>query len=161
MIHNIRAIKGEIRTLGLDACNPAITVGVILRGSLYLDGVISFPTAPKNSSKELSRTIMESAYFPELRAVMLHNPTDEFDSSSMERITNLSTIAISEAEPQHCRRYMAVDGKMGRLWVNTRLESTSLARILAACWAVGKLPEPLRVAHLLAKLDFQKPRDKE
>ncbi len=147
--------------LGLDACNLGITVGVIMRGSLYLDGVISFPTTPKNSFKELSRRIMESAYFLELRAVMLHNPTDEFNSSFVERITNLSTIAISETEPQHGRRYMTFDGKIGRLWVNTRLESTSLTRILAACWAFGKLPEPLRVAHLLAKLDLQKPRDKE
>jgi hypothetical protein len=153
MIRSIRVIKGEIRTLGLDTCNRRTTVGVIMRGALYLDGVVSLPAKPKNSFKVVSTRIMESPYFPELRAVMLHDPADEFKSSSVERITNLSTIAISEAEPRSVRPYRAFDGKLGRLWVDTRLESTILTKILSACWAFGKLPEPLRIAHLLAKLD--------
>lgn len=153
MIRPMRGIKEEIRILGLDTCNPRRTVGVVARGGLYLDGVISFPPNPKNTMRECARRIVDSAYFPELRAVMLHNPDDERDSRSLERITSLPTIAISKDEPRHGRGYMVFHGNPGRLWVKTRLELTILKKILTASWTFGRLPEPLRVAHLLASLD--------
>lgn len=154
MIRPFRAIKEEIRILGLDTCNPGLTVGVVARGGLYLDGVIPFPPATKNASKELARRIIDSAYFPELRAVMLHNPNGEPDSDSLERATRLPAIAISKDEPPHDRRYKAFQGNMGRLWIKTKLESTVLNKILASSWTFGRLPEPLRLAHLLARLDL-------
>lgn len=154
MIRTIRQIKKETRTLGLDTCNPDSTIGVILRGASYLDGIVSFPPATKNSSRELSRKIVKTAYFPELRAIMIHNPKGDLNTTSMERTTNLPTIAISEAKPRRAGDYRAFRGKLGRLWVKTRLESTILTKILAASWATGKLPEPLRIAHLLARMDL-------
>jgi hypothetical protein len=153
MIRPIRAIKEEIRILGLDTCNPGLTVGVVSRGGLYLDGVISFPPHPKNAMRECAKGIVDSTYFPELRAVMLHNADDERDSRSLERITSLPTIAISKDELRHGRGYKVFHGNLG-LWVKTRLELTVLKKILTASWTFGKLPEPLRVAHLLASLDF-------
>ncbi len=160
MIRPIRAIKEETRILGLDTCNDKLTVGAISRGGLYFDGIISFrPNA--NASREHARRIVHSAFFPELRAIMLHTPNDRGDSHSIERITKLPTVTISEDEPRHVRGYNAFDGDLGRLWVRTRLEPTILKKILVASWTFGKLPEPLRVAHLLAELDFQRFRDKE
>jgi hypothetical protein len=150
----MRAVKEEIRILGLDTCNPGLTVGVVARGGLYLDGVISFPPNPKNAIRECARRIVDSAYFPELKAVMLHNPNDERDSRSLETIVNLPTIAISKDDPGHVRDYKVFDGNRGRLWAKTRLELTILNKILVASWTFGSLPEPLRVAHLLAILDF-------
>ena len=154
MIRPMRAVKEEIRILGLDTCNPGLTVGVVARGGLYLDGVISFPPNPKNTMRECARRIVDSSYFPELRAVMLHDPDDDRDSRSLERITSLPTIAVSKDEPGHGRGYKVFNGNLGRLWVKTRLELTILMKILAASWTFGRLPEPLRVAHLLASLDF-------
>jgi len=154
MIRTIRPIKKETRTLGLDTCNPGPTIGAISRGANYLDGIISFPPATKNSSRELSRRIVESAYFPELRAIMLHNPNGDLNTSIMERTTKLPTMAISETKPRQDRGYRSFQGELGRLWVKTRLESTIFTKILAATWATGELPEPLRVAHLLASLDL-------
>jgi hypothetical protein len=150
----MRAVKEEIRIIGLDTCNPGLTIGVVARGGLYLDGVISFPPNPKNTMRECARRIVDSAYFPELRAIMLHNPDDERDSRSLERITSLPTIAISTDEPRDGRGYKVFHGSLGRLWVKTRLELTILKKILTASWTLGRLPEPLRVAHLLASLDF-------
>jgi hypothetical protein len=118
-----------------------------------LDGVISFPPNPKNTIGECARRIVDSAYFPELRAVMLHDPDDERDSRSLERITSLPTIAISKQEHGHGQSYKVFHGNPGGLWVKTRLEQTILKKILAASWTFGRLPEPLRVAHLLASLD--------
>ena len=154
MIRPMRAIKEEIRILGLDTCNPGLNVGTVARGRLYLDGVISFPPNPKNTMKQCAKRIVDSAYFPELRAVMLHDPNDERDSRSLERITSLPTIAISKDQPRHGRRYKVFHGNHGRLWVKTLLEPLILKKILTASWTFGTLPEPLRVAHLLASLDF-------
>ena len=154
MIRPARAIKEEIRILGLDACNPGLTVGVVARGGLYLDGVISFPPNPKNAMRECARRIVDSAYFPELRALMVHNPNDEGDFRSLERNTGLPTIVISNDEPRHGQGYRVFDGSLARVWVKTGFELTILGKILTASWTFGRLPEPLRVAHLLASLDF-------
>jgi len=150
----MRVIKEEIRILGLDTCNPGLTVGVVARGGLYLDGVISFQPKPKNTLRECARRIVDSAYFPELKAVMLHTPDDERDPRPLERMTSLPTITISRDESHHGRGYTVFHGNPGRLWVKTRLELTILKKILTASWTFGRLPEPLRVAHLLASLDF-------
>src|SRR5712664_3889322 len=117
MTRPMRAVKEEIRILGLDTCNPELTVGVVARGGLYLDGVISFPPNPKNTMRECARRIVDSAYFPELRAIMLHDPDGERDSRSLERTTSLPTIAISKDEPLDVRGYKAFHGNLGRLWV--------------------------------------------
>jgi endonuclease V-like protein UPF0215 family len=131
-----------------------MTVGVVARGGLYLDGVISFPPNLKDPSRESTRRIIDSVYFSELRAVMLHNRNYERESDSVERTTGLPIITVSKDEPLHGRGFKAFRGKPGRLWVRTRVQSTVLKKILTASWTMGRLPEPLRVAHLLAKLDF-------
>lgn len=154
MIRPIPATKKETRILGLDTCNEELTVGVVSRGGLYLDGLISFRPDFKKASKELATRIIDSAYFPELRAVMLHSQDDRGGPHSMKRITNLPTVIISEYEPRHRRGYKAFHSSLGLVWVKTRLEPTILKRILVASWTAGRLPEPLRVAHLLAELDL-------
>jgi hypothetical protein len=156
MTRPIRAVKKEIRILGLDTCNPRLNISVIIRGGLNMDGVISTSPNPKTAMREWGRRIVDSAYFPELRAIMLHNPNGELDSLLLERITGLPTMSISKDAPNHSRGYATFHGSLGRLWVKTQLESTILKKILAASWTTGKLPEPLRVAHLLARLDLRK-----
>lgn len=153
MIRTVRAIREEIRILGLDTCNPELSVGVVARGGLYLDGVISFPPEPKNAMRVYARGIVDSAYFPELKAVMLHNPHDAGDSRSLERMTGLPTISISKDKPRR-RGYKVFHGTPGLLRVKTRLEPGTLKKILTISWTFGGLPEPLRVAHLLAGLNF-------
>ena len=155
MIRPIRAVKKEIRILGLDTCNPRLSIGVIIRGGLNLDGVIPNSPNQKRVMREWGRRIVDSAYFPELRAIMLHDPDDELDSSLLERITGLPTMLISRDNPSSGRGYQPFDGSLGRLWFKTRLESSILKEILSISWSFGKLPEPLRVAHLLARLDLR------
>jgi endonuclease V-like protein UPF0215 family len=146
-------VKEEIRILGLDTCNSDLTVGVTVRGGLYFDGVISFPSDKVDASRKYAGRITESAFFPELRAIMIHNPNGKIDSTLVERITSIPTIAVSNKEPSQSRGYKIVEGNLGRLWIKTRLQSTTLEKILAIVWTTGRLPEPLRLAHLLAKLD--------
>lgn len=156
MIRPIRAVKKEIRTLGLDTCNPRSTVGAVVRGGLYLDGVVSFPSYRNDSSRMLAKRITESPHFPELRAIMLHDPNDQLDPMVVERLTELPTMVISRDKPDRGRGYYGFHGDLGRLWVRTRLESTTLRKMLSISWTIGKLPEPLRIAHLLRKPKVQK-----
>lgn len=154
MIRSMQAIKEEVRIMGVDTCNRGLTVGVVARGGLYLDGVILFPSNSKNVMRECARGVLDSAYFSELRAIMLHSPDDERASRSLESMTGLPTIAISKDEPRHGRGYKVFRRNRGLLWVKTRLELAILTKILSVSWTFGRLPEPLRVAHLLASLDF-------
>jgi endonuclease V-like protein UPF0215 family len=152
MIRSIGPVKKEFRTLGLDTCNPTLIVGAILRGGLYLDGVVSFPSNRNSPSIEAAEKIIHSAYFPELRAIMLHNPNDQLDPTFIERRTNLPTIAISKDKPRRGKGYTPFQSNHCRLWVKTRLEPSALNRILSVSWTIHNLPEPVRVSHLLAKL---------
>ncbi len=111
----IGQVKKEIRTLGLDTCNPRSVVGVIVRGGLYLDGVVSFPHAQNEPARNCAERIIELRYFPELRAMMLHDPKDQLDSKLLERVTKLPTIAISKGRPRHGRSYRVFQGKLGRI----------------------------------------------
>jgi endonuclease V-like protein UPF0215 family len=154
MIRPVRAIKEELRILGLDLCNEELTVGVVCRGGLYLDGLISFRPDPKNLFSGPARRIVDSAFFPELRAVMLHQVGNGGGMRSMERITNLPTMTMSEDEPLHERGYEVFHSRRGRLLVKTRLEHAIVRKILETSWTYGRLPEPLRVAHQLAQLDL-------
>lgn len=142
--------------MGLDACNEEMTVGVVSRGGLYLDGLISFRPSSKDASREQAKRIVDSAFFPELKAIMLHGSSNRGDRHSMERLTNLPTVTISENKlsPRPRRSYRAFHSRLGRLWVKTRLDQTILKKILDASWTFGRLPEPLRVAHLMAELDL-------
>jgi len=156
MTRPVGTIKKEIRTLGLDTSNPRLTIGVIVRGGTYLDGVVSFPSSRNDRSRTLAKRIIETEYFPELRVIMQYDPDDQLDSTVVERITKLPTIVISNDKPNDGRGYQCFQGDLGRLWVKTRLESATLKKILSVSWTTGNLPEPLRVAHLLAKLKEQK-----
>src|SRR5690348_17459040 len=134
MIQPIRAIKDEIRILGLDACNEELAVGVVSRGGLYLDGLISFRPNPKNASGEQARRVVDSAFFPELRAVMFHGLDNRGDRHLMEKITTLPILTILEDEPRGKRGYKAFHSRLGNLWVKASLEQTILRKILDASW---------------------------
>jgi endonuclease V-like protein UPF0215 family len=157
MTRPIRAGKEEIRILGLDTCNSVLIVGVTVRGGLYFDGVISFPSDRIDSSRKYARRITESTFFPELKAIMIHNPNGKIDSTLVERITSLPTIVVSIKEPSQSRGYKIVEGNRSRLWIKTSLQSTTLEKTLATVWTTGRLPEPLRLAHLLARIDVPDP----
>jgi endonuclease V-like protein UPF0215 family len=157
MTRPIRAVREEIRILGLDTCNSVLIVGVTVRGGLYFDGAISFPSDRIDSSRKYARRITESNFFPELKAIMIHNPNGKIDSKLVERITSLPTIVVSNKEPSQSRGYKIVGGNRSRLWIKTSLQSTTLEKILATVWTTCRLPEPLRLAHLLAKLDVPDP----
>lgn len=163
MTRSLRIVKREIRILGLDFCNTRATTAAILRGGQFLDGVFTLQYSGKFSNREIASRIMATRYFPELRAIMVHDPRNRSNPETIEKVTRLPVISVSSVRPD--RRGFSVHrtGK-GRLWVRTRLPSETLAKILSLTWVFGRLPEPARVAHLLARTRIPKPpllNDKE
>lgn len=155
MTRSISVVKREIRILGLDFCNKRFATGAVMRGGQFLDGVFTIPAHGRLSEREIAARILATRYFPELRAIMMHNPGHRSKTENIERITGLPVISISTAKPG--RRGLRIhQTKRGKLWVRTSLPSETLDKIVSLTWTFGKLPEPARVAHLLARTRIPK-----
>ena len=147
-------VKKEIRTLGLDLCNPQRLVGAIVRGGVYLDGVEVFPSNPRLTIRSIGSAIIETRFFPELRLIMIHDPETRFDTKAIERLTKLPVIHVNSARKGNLNGFKPykVGGK--NLQVKSSLPPGTLQEILSTTWTIGALPEPLRIAHLLGGLSF-------
>ncbi len=141
----ISTVKREIRILGLDTCRPGKIFGAVIRGGEYLDGVMLFPR-----EEEASRVILGSRYYLELRAIMIHDPASRLDPKTIEKQAKLPVIRVSNSRTPP-RPYQRVPSKHGILWVQSNLPSQVLKNVLNVTWTFGNLPEPARVAHLLAR----------
>ncbi len=148
MNRSLRNVKKEIRILGLDTCNPRVIIGAVVRGGLYLDGVVVIP--PNLNGVQMADEIAKTKYFPELRAIMVHDPKSRLRSKPTMSKTGLPTIIINRQITG--KRQSGIRDSSRKFTVVTELDEPSLARILDLTQRRGFLPEPLRIAHLLAKL---------
>jgi endonuclease V-like protein UPF0215 family len=144
-------VKKEIRTLGLDLCNPGRLVGAVVRGGLYLDGILVFPSKPFPKNRSIASAILETRFFPELRLIMTHGRKVRLDAKIIERLTKLPVIQVDSARERNSRGFKRY--KVGRKWLQAKssLPPVVLQEILLTTWATGKLPEPVRIAHLVAR----------
>ncbi|TMI17552.1 hypothetical protein E6H33_02025 [Candidatus Bathyarchaeota archaeon] len=147
-------VKKEIRTLGLDLCNPQHLVGAIVRGGVYMDGVEVFPSNLTLNSKSIGSAIFETRFFPELRLIMTHDPETRLDTEVIERFTRLPVIQVNSVRKRNPNGFKPY--KVGRkeLEVRSSLVPRTVQEILSATWTTGTLPEPLRIAHLLGRSRF-------
>ena len=142
--------RSESRVLGLDTCNPDIIIGSILRGGLFLDGVLTFSADLK--TKRLASKINTTKYRPELRAIMIHDPSMILDSSTIARMTGLpvlGAVASAKGHPAGQRRLSLVTGRRRNMIQSRR---STIDQIPGVKEIRGGLAEPVRIAHLLAKL---------
>ncbi len=157
-MRTITTVKNEIRILGLDSCAPHGVIGVVVRGGLFQDGVLFFAQKKSPSGEDVVDRIVETKYFPELRSIMIHDPAGRLDSARIEQKTRLPVIEVSEVKPMSERGYRLVYGKRADLWVKTRLRTMITEKILSTTWTMGRLPEPVRAAHILSKTIRKRPR---
>ena len=146
MTLHLRTIKDEFRVLALDSCASKGPIGVVYRGGLYLDGVLM----PGKRASKIGRDILGSKYFPELKILMIHDAFDTVDSESVQKETRLPVLKISTKRPRRDKS-QSFHSSRGRIWVKTLLDTATVQRILDLTWTTGRLPEPVRVAHLLGK----------
>lgn len=145
----LKHVKDEVRILGVDNCNPRVTIGAVVRGGLYLDGIVAYPGQMR--SAQLASSIRKSKYFPELRLVMVHGINKDLNSGTIERVTGIPLIKVSRTTFTRKKRGTVEEKEFG-LSVETKVDSPTLRKILDITQVLGPLPEPVRVAHLLAKL---------
>jgi|SRR6267143_2071111 len=153
MTHSL-AIKKEIRTLGLDLCNPRYFVGAVTRGGDYLDGVLVLPTEPARKTAWIASAIIRTRFFPELRLFMMHDPETQLNSKVIERLTKLPVITVNSKRKRQSDGFRSYKVGQKQLQVKGSLPPRILQEILSTTWATGPLPEPLRIAHLLARSRF-------
>src|SRR5215831_19863338 len=150
MTLHLRSIKTEARILAIDNCNKSHRIGVVYRGGLYRDGVLLLGRTARSSS-QIGREIRQSKYFPELRILMLHDPSRSLKPQSIKKETGLPILTISTSKPEDDVDYRLIHGAQGRIWIKTQLDQPTVQRILDLTWTTSRLPEPVRVAHLLAR----------
>jgi endonuclease V-like protein UPF0215 family len=147
-------VKKEIRTLGLDLCQPKWVMGAVVRGGHYMDGVQVFSSKqiPKNSS--VASAILEARFFPELRLIMTHDPEMRLNSALIERLTKLPVIEVASNRKTISDGFKPHSVRGKKLHAKTSLPPRTLQEILLTTWTIGTLPEPLRIAHLIARSRF-------
>jgi len=92
--------------------------------------------------------------FSELRLIMTHDPETRLDPNVIERSTKLPVIQVDATKKTQSEGFESY--KIGRkhLLVRSSLPPRILQKILSTTWTTGMLPEPLRIAHLLARSRF-------
>lgn len=149
------AIKKEIRSLGIDLCDPEQTIGAIVRGSLYLDGIILFSSKPNQPNASIANEVLHTRFYPELKLIMTHDPEQRLDFRKVERMTRLPVLEVrsgtGKEEPKAFKGFRIGRRRLG---LKCSLETRVVQEILDRTWTTGSLPEPLRVAHLISKSRF-------
>jgi endonuclease V-like protein UPF0215 family len=170
-------IKKETRILGLGVPTGAFkqipVVGVVFRGSLWLDGVISckVPTDRPDGLTGLVQAIVRSRQHSQIRTVVLHgqdlSSRTRIDISDLSHKIDVPVISISrrpihwnKRRPQTKRHtpklkldYFPVKTEEGILHVQVSgLSHEEVRQVFAVGCASGqRIPEALRVAEIVAK----------
>src|SRR5881628_3546616 len=144
---NLMTVKKEIRVLGLDTCRKDVMIGAVVRGGLYLDGVMRIQGADSTNSFAVAKFVRASRYYPELRVIMTHDKRQTLNGRSLEKAVGLPVIQVAINPTHGYRRYLT---KNGTVSIRSRLPVETITRIVSLIWTRGKMPEPLRIAHLIA-----------
>lgn len=183
-----RAIKPEIRTLGVDdgffiphSRGFAPVVGVVFRGGYWLDGVMHTKVEVDglDATSKIASMINGSPHRKQLRVIMLNGVTfagfNVVDTRVLNSTTKLPIIAVTREKPDfpdiykalknlpNCEeRWDAIKGTGKLFMINTRSEHAKVyaqvcgiaeedaRRIVKLTSTRSDIPEPLRVAHLIA-----------
>jgi endonuclease V-like protein UPF0215 family len=186
VIKRFRVIKPEIRVLGIDDGKHVFRsktrvpiVGVVYRGGLWLDGVMSTSVLVDgfDATEAVSKMITSSRHYKQLRVIMLSGVTyagfNIIDIVALNETTKLPVIAITREKPNLDRIRLALGNlerseerfntllRAGEI-VNVKINGNKIfmqtagilcedaQKIVALTSTRSSIPEPLRVAHLIA-----------
>ena len=162
-VFKIRQVKKEIRTLGLAAKSAGsegefLVVGVVFRGSLWLDGVMRTTTHTADITDGSAEMITASRHHPQIRAILVHGDLLHdgctIDPFNLSRETMRPVVALNykgdlgSDEPDSTQVYtMDVTGEATSYSIG--LEGPVAVNILRTVSRDSVLPEALRVARIL------------
>jgi len=155
-------LKKETRILGLSAAStknrPIPLVGVIFRGSLWLDGIMTCAANPKkcDTTTQLADAIIHSRHYTQIRAVIIsvrciHEP--ELDPEALSHKISLPTIVHRPVSPRIRSKAYRFQFRGRYLTVQIFGGELNMVRDFynVACRAYSSVPEALSVADLIAK----------
>lgn len=141
--------------MGIDICNSERVIGAVVRGGLYLDGIVIFSPKPDQWNVSIARAIVRTRYYPELKLIMTHDPERRLDARKVETTTRLPVMEVrTVARVKKPKGFRPFDVQKKMLQVRSSLDPRVIQEILETTWTIGSLPEPLRVAHLIANSRF-------
>ncbi len=164
-------LKKEVRILGLSVTSRkrhrTIVVGVVFRGSLWLDGMIicSLEPSRRDHTLRISRAIVESRQYSQLHAIILSRtriaPGRDIDISELGSRVRLPVIAVVERRRVRKRRIeKSANSDRYHLMVKGNRVSVLASRIglkdaqdvfSVACARDFLIPEAARVADLITE----------
>ncbi len=166
-MRRIGYVKKEIRLMGISTSGRAhesrfSIVGVVLRGGLWLDGIVwsHFRRNQMDILEKTAEMILKSKFFKELRVVILCNElVRKFQFEGLLRLGKISGLPIiavlDDSTPQfdqilHSNSVFVTvrKGRFRALCMDLMRDETKA--ILKISWKAGPLPEPLRIARLVA-----------
>jgi endonuclease V-like protein UPF0215 family len=148
------AIKKEIRSLGIDLCNPGRVIGAVVRGGLYIDGIVVFSPKPTQWNVSIANGVIRTRFYPELKLIMTHDPDRRLEIRKIERMTRLPIIEVRARTRGRLNGFRRFRVSKKELQIRSSLETRIVQEVLERTWTTGSLPESLRVAHLIAKSRF-------
>lgn len=152
-----------------------LIVGTIFRGSLCLDGLLSVRIAKDglDATEKIAKSILKSRHYDQLSFIMLDGISlagfNLVDVKELNRKTKLPVIVIQRKKPDmkkftkalrvfgdYKKRLLMVKraGKLykykGIFYQRAGLDKNKCEEIIKLTSTRAKIPEPIRVAHLIA-----------
>lgn len=155
-------------------------IGVVFRGGYWLDGVMrtKVDVDGRDATEKIGRMILDSPHYGQLRIVMLNGVTfagfNVVDAVSLFKMTKLPVIAVTREKPDFAEIHAALNnlafaeerwkairstdrivkvftmGKNAVFIQMTGIAEDVAKRIVKKTATRSSVPEPLRVAHLIA-----------
>ena len=176
-----KMFKNEIRVIGIDDSpfnkfkdKKVLVVGVVMRGGLYVDGVLSTKVSVdgNDSTKKIINMINKSKFKPQLQCIFLDGIAvggfNVVDVLELNKKTNLPVIVVIRTNPdiQKIKNTLLKINKKEKIklieqagkaiqikniFVQTAGIKIEKAReILNIVCTRSLIPEPLRLAHIIA-----------
>lgn len=114
-----------------------------------MDGVLIFR---EETTASLVRALKMTPYFPELRGIIVHDEKGWLNSRIVEGKTELPVIVFKSLRKSAGQR-RKISGRVSDSQARALSpDPTSPRGLITLTMTKGGIPEPLRIAHLLAKL---------
>ena len=167
MVFRIRQVKKEIRVLGIAVERSGDegfdAVGVVFRGSLWLDGVMSTHARGPDLTQDIAEMIVGSSHLPQIRVLLLEGTT--FDGSCVIDPFRLSCtvvrplivlspkvggpkLEVPAGRVAECFELKTGDAGSSILAIGLRRREA--IKVIDVTTGVGSMPEALRVAKMVA-----------
>lgn len=157
-----------------------LLIGTVFRGGQFLDGMLSTRVQKDglDSTDKIAQSVMKSRHYDQLSIIMLDGITfggfNIVDIRKLNRLTKLPVIAIQRRRPDmkafrdaikkvfpDWRKRIAIVKRTGEVkefkkngklfyYQNAGISKEQCEQVLDVCTLRGNVPEPIRVAHLIA-----------